>query len=72
LTYNINGSIGANMYLGKGFGIGVSAGGTYVNIKASKETLTETIANSQKKFTIKMDDLTPIIPRAEVKLIFRL
>jgi len=72
LCYNINASIGANMYFGKGFGIGVSAGGTYVNIKATKEKITETINNTQSSFTIKMDDLSPIIPRAEVKLIFRL
>ena len=71
LSYNINASLGANLFIGKGFGIGISGGGTYVNIKGTTEKIVETVNDRQSAYTIKMDDLQKIIPRYEFKLIFR-
>ena len=72
LSYNINASLGANIYFGKGIGLGLSGGVTYVNINGTTTKLTETDSNNrQNDFTIKFDKLSRIVPRVELKLILR-
>lgn len=72
LSYNINASLGANIYFGKGIGLGLSGGVTYVNINGTTSKLTETDSNNrQNDFTIKFDKLSRIVPRVELKLILR-
>ncbi len=69
--YNLHGSLGVNLYAGAHFGIGLTVGGTFINVKATKDLLTETVSGKQRKFTYQFDDLSPFIPTAQFKLIFR-
>ena len=72
LSYNINASLGANIYFGKGIGLALSGGATYVNINGTTTKLTETDNNNRHNdFTIKFDKISRIVPRAELKLILR-
>jgi hypothetical protein len=67
----IQATLGGDFFLSKGFGIGLHGGIYYMNIEATDDVLTETVNGTQKKFTIKFDDINKVVPHAALKLILR-
>lgn len=70
-SFTLQGTLGVDFFLGKKFGVGFHGGAYYINVQSSEETITETVNDTQQKFTYKFDDLNKIVPHGEFKLILR-